>query len=96
MKDLALPMLSTTSPRRWVAGVLGRYGTMAAEMRRWLAAGPVGRVAYAPLTEPGSWTGFEETVGTLLRREFSGDWPAEEVAAGANWLSGRRRQALVV
>lgn len=96
MKDLALPMLSATSPRRWVAGVQGRYAAVVAEMRRWLAAGPVGGASYASLAEPGSWAGFEETVGTLLAREFSGDWPAGEVVAGANWLSGRRRRPLVV
>lgn len=58
--------------------------------------GPAGGATYASLAEPGSWAGFEETVGTLLQREFSGDWAAGEVVAGANWLGGRRRRPLVV
>ena len=96
VREMALPMLSATSPRRWVAGVLGRYGGALAEMRRWLATGPAGSGTYALLAAPGSWDAFRETVGTLLQREFAGDWPVEEAAAGANWLSRRWRPPLAV
>ena len=96
LKDLALPMLSATSPRRWVAGVLKRYAEVGDTLRRWLAVGPVGRPTYAGLAEPGSWAAFEDMVGALLERDAAGTWPAGESVAGANWLGGRLRVPLVV
>jgi transposase-like protein len=96
LKAMALPMLSASSPRRWVAGVLSRCGAATLEMRRWVAAGPVGAMPYAPVTTAGSWDGFLETVGYLLERDAAAPWPREERVAGTNWLGGRRRHHLMV
>lgn len=60
-EEMALPMLSATSPRRRVAGVLGRYRGALADMRRWLATGPAGSGTYASpgvlaVSQPGPGT----------------------------------------
>jgi Domain of unknown function (DUF6431) len=94
IKAMALPMLSATSPRRWVAGVLSRCSEATEEMRRWLTSEPVGPMPYAPTAASGSWQAFAETAGHALEGE--GDWPLQERVAGANWLGGRRRSRLMV
>lgn len=96
MRALVLPMLSATSPRRWVAGVLARYGAAVVELRQSLAAGPVGAMPYAPVVAAGGWDGFVEAAGCVLRREAPGAWPDRERVAGTNWWAGRHRRPVMV
>jgi hypothetical protein len=91
-----LPMLSTTTVRRWVASVLARMPAMAAAVTLWRAAGPAGPMAgYAPVAAVGSFGALTEAVADLLAGEVAG-WPADEPIAGANWQASMRRAWLSV
>lgn len=96
LQRLALPMLSTSSLRRWVRGVMSRMPAMAEAVARWRAASAQGAViAYGSVATPGSFAAFVTSVDGLLAREVT-DWPAGEAIAGANWQAMRRRSSLTV
>ena len=89
-------MLSTTSLRRWVRGVMTRLPAMAEAVARWRAAGAQGAViAYGSVAAPGSFAAFTGSVSGLLTHEVAG-WPAEEAIAGANWEATKRGSPLWV
>jgi hypothetical protein len=96
LQRLALPMLSTSSVRRWVRGVMLRIPAMAEAVARWRAAGAQGAViAYGSVAAPGTFGGLVTSVGRLMAQQVV-DWPDGEAIAGANWQAARRRSALTV
>ena len=96
LQRLALPMLSMSSLRRWVRGVMTRLPAIAAAVACWRAAGAQGAaIAYGSVAPPGSFAAFVTSVDGLLAGEVR-DWPAGEAIAGANWQAMRRRSALTV
>lgn len=96
LQRLALPMLSTSSLRRWVRGVMTRLPAMAEAVARWRAAGAQGAViGYGSVAAPGSFAAFVASVDELLTREVA-DWPAGEAIGGANWQATKRRHSLTV
>jgi hypothetical protein len=93
---VGLPMLSTTTVRRWVASTMARVPAMAAAVALWRAAGPAGPMAgYAPVAAAGSFGALAEAVRDLLAGEVAG-WPEDEPIAGANWQASMRRVWLSV
>lgn len=93
---VGLPMLSTSSVRRWVGCAMARVPAMAAAVALWRAAGPAGRMAaYGPVAQPGSFSALIRSVLDLLAGEVAG-WPEQEALAGCNWQASVRRTWLSV
>jgi len=94
---LGLPMLSTTSLRRWVQGVMTALPAMAAAVAIWRAAAAQGMaISYGPVARPRSYAALVASVAEVLAAGGVSGWPEPEVIAGANWQSSMRRSWLTV
>ena len=85
---LGLPMLSTTSVRRWVSAVTTRLPAVMDQVIRWRAMVP-GLAGYASTERPGSYAAFAAEVHELQSRQVA-QWPTGEALAGANWQASKR------